>query len=122
MSEAGGTGAAAAAAADGGGGQPALIEKGAFFQVLDGGTAYVLADMTKRGLRPRSRAPDKNDGVEADMGVIHGMDGTGHEVPIRWFFPKGEYGLGDVMAAARRLEEKYTRLREMTCPDGGGGA
>ena len=120
MSGAGGTGAAATAAD--GGGQPPVIEKGTFFQVLDSGTAYVLADMTKRGLRPRSRSPDKNAGVEADMGVIHGMDGTGHEVPIRWFFPKERYGLGDVMAAARSLEEKYTRLREMTCPDGGGGA
>lgn len=120
MSGAGGTGAAAAAAD--GGGQPATLEKGAFFQILDGGTVYVLADMTKRGLRPRSRSPDKKAGVEADMGVIHGTDGTGHEVPIRWFFPKGQYGLDDVMAEARSLEEKYTRLRELTCPDGGGGA
>ena len=122
MSSAGSAGSASASAAAKAGGRPqAVIEKGAFFQILDGGAEYILADMTKRGLQPRSRSPDEDAGVEADMGVIHGMDGTGHRVPIRWFFPKGLHGLDDVMAAARSLEEKYTRLREMTCPDGGGG-
>ena len=26
--------------------------------------------------------------VEAEKGMIHDMDGIGHWVPIRWFFPK----------------------------------
>lgn len=98
------------------GGPRAVLEKGSFFQILDGGTAYILADMTKRGLEPRSRSLDKKAGVEADMGMVHGMDGTGHEVPIRWFFPKETYSLDDVIAPARDLEERYTRLRELTCP------
>ena len=98
------------------GGPRAVLEKGSFFQILDGGTAYILADMTKRGLEPRSRSLDKKAGVEADMGMVHGMDGTGHEVPIRWFFPKEMYSLDDVIAPARDLEERYMRLRELTCP------
>ena len=114
MSGAGG--AAAAASAD-----PPVLERGAFFRILDGGDSYVLADMTKRGLEVRSRSADEAMmGVEADKGIIHDMDGIGHEVPIRWFFPKGRYGLGDVVEPARRLEEKYARLREATCPDDGG--
>lgn len=112
--EAGAGGAADAAAA-----MP-VLERGEFFRILDGGDSYVLADMTKRGLEARSRSVDEGVGVEADKGVIHDMDGIGREVPIRWFFPKGRHGMGDVLAPARRLEEKYTKLREMTCPDGGG--
>lgn len=100
--------------------EPPVLEKGAFFRILDGGGSYVLADMTKRGLEARSRSFDEGAGVDADKGVIHDMDGIGREVPIRWFFPKGRYGLGDVLAQARRLEAKYARLRELTCPDGGG--
>lgn len=109
---------------DSGGGSgaegPAVLERGAFFRILDAGDSYVLADMTKRGLEPRSRSVDEEAGVEADKGMIHDMDGIGHEVPIRWFYPKGRHGMGDVLERARRLEEKYTRLRELTCPDGGG--
>ena len=102
------------------GAEPAVLEKGAFFSILDGGDSYVLADMTKRGLEARSRSVDEKAGVEADKGIIHDMDGIGREVPIRWFYPKGRHGMGDVLAQARGLEEKYTRLRELTCPDGGG--
>ena len=111
----GGAGAAAASA------EPRVLESGSFFRILDGGDSYVLADMTKRGLEPRSRSADATMlGAEADMGIIHDMDGIGHEVPIRWFFPKGRHGLEDVLAQARGLEEKYTKLRDLTCPDGGG--
>lgn len=104
----------------GGAAEMPVLERGEFFRILDGGESYVLADMTKRGLEARSRSVDEGVGVEADKGVIHDMDGIGHEVPIRWFFPKGRHGLGDVLAPARRLEEKYARLRDLTCPDGGG--
>lgn len=112
MSGKGGGGAAAAG--------PPVLERGTFFRILDGGGSYVLADMTKRGLEARSRSVDEDAGVEADKGVIHDMDGIGHEVPIRWFFPKDRHGLGDVLERARRLEAKYAGLRELTCPDGGG--
>ena len=114
--EAGAGGGSAADAAS----EMPVLERGEFFRILDGGDSYVLADMTKRGLEARSRSVDEGVGVEADKGVIHDMDGIGREVPIRWFFPKGRRGLGDALAPARRLEEKYTKLREMTCPDGGG--
>ena len=118
----GGDGGAVAGAAGGTAAPegPPVLERGTFFRILDGGGSYVLADMTKRGLEARSRSVDDEVGVEADKGVIHDMDGIGREVPIRWFFPKEGHCLEDALAPARRLEEKYTRLRELTCPDGGG--
>ena len=92
------------------------VERGSFFSIFDDGDSYVLADTTRQGVRPRLRSMDEKAGVEADKGIVHDRDGTGREVPVRWFFPKARYGLDDVIGAARALEEKHARLREAACP------
>jgi hypothetical protein len=60
---------------------------------------------------------DEKLNVKADKGMIHDMDGIGHWVPIRWYFPKNSYDLSQVMMHAEAMEKKYTELRELTCPD-----
>ena len=45
------------------------------------------------------------------------MDGIGHWVPIRWFFPKKQYQIEKVLEHAEAMEKKYKELRELTCPD-----
>ncbi len=52
--------------------------------------------------------------------MIHDMDGIGHWVAIRWYFPKNSYELSQVVLHAEEMETKYTKLRELTCPDDGG--
>jgi hypothetical protein len=49
--------------------------------------------------------------------MIHDMDGIGHWVPIRWYFSKESYDLPKVTIHADAMDEKYTKLRELTCPD-----
>ena len=49
--------------------------------------------------------------------MIHDMDGIGHWVPIRWYFSKNQFDLNKVAEYAEAMEEKYTKLRELTCPD-----
>jgi len=51
--------------------------------------------------------------------MIHDMDGIGHWVPIRWYFPKESYELSQVLAHAEAMEKRYVKLRELTCPDDG---
>ena len=94
-----------------------IIGKGAFYLVLDGGDHIIMEDMTKRGLEVRTRSPDARLGVDAEKGIIHDMDGIGHEVPIRWFFPRDNYDAQKVMVHAEEMEQKYTKMRELTCPD-----
>jgi len=50
-----------------------------------------MEDKTKRGLTVKERSLDDKLKVESEKGMIHDMDGIGHWVPIRWFFPKNEY-------------------------------
>jgi hypothetical protein len=45
------------------------------------------------------------------------MDGIGHRVGIRWFFPKSQYALEQVVEKAEEMEKRYKAIREMTCPD-----
>jgi len=49
--------------------------------------------------------------------MIHDLDGIGHWVPIRWFFPKSDYTLENVLEHAEEMEKKYKALRELTCPE-----
>jgi hypothetical protein len=51
--------------------------------------------------------------------MIHDMDGIGHWVPIRWFFAKDSFELSQVVIHAEAMDEKYAKLRELTCPDDG---
>ncbi len=76
-----------------------------------------MEDKTKRGLTVKDRSIDEKYNVEAEKGMIYDMDGIGHRVGIRWFFPKNEYELNKVLVYAEDMEKKYKEIRDMTCPD-----
>ena len=38
--------------------------------------------------------------MEADKGMIHDVDGVGHKVGIRWYFPKSQFSFDDVLKKA----------------------
>jgi len=94
-----------------------ILKKGSFFFIKDGDTDLIMEDKTKRGLTVKETSTDEKLNVKADKGMIHDMDGIGHWVPIRWYFSKKSYDLSQVMVHAEAMEKKYTKLRELTCPD-----
>ncbi len=94
-----------------------VLKKGSFYFIKDSENFLVMEDKTKRGLTVKEHSLDEKLQVEADKGMIHDMDGIGHWVSIRWFFPKEDYDLEKVLVYAETMEKKYTELREMTCPD-----
>ena len=94
-----------------------ILKKGSFFFIKDGYTDLIMEDKTKRGLIVKETSTDEKLNVKADKGMIHDMDGIGHWVPIRWYFSKKSYDLSQVMVHAEAMEKKYTKLRELTCPD-----
>lgn len=94
-----------------------LVKKGQFYFIYDRSLHFVLEDKTKRGLEVRERVMDEKYGVEADRGVIHDMDGIGHKVGIRWYFPQLKYTLDKVTKIAEEMESRYKAIRDMTCPD-----
>jgi hypothetical protein len=94
-----------------------LIKKGRFYFIYDRDPDYVLEDKTKRGLEVRETVFDERLGVLSDKGVIYDLDGIGHKVGIRWYFPKSKNGLEHVIKIAEDVESRYKAIREMTCPD-----
>jgi len=96
-----------------------VLQKGSFYFIKDGKTDLILEDNTKRGLEIKETSIDETLNVQADKGMIHDMDGIGHWVVIRWYFSKDSFELSQVILHAEALEEKYTKLRELTCPDDG---
>ena len=94
-----------------------ILKKGSFYFIKESESELILEDKTKRGLTIRERSIDEKLSVEADKGMIHDMDGIGHWVPIRWFFPKSQFNLEQVLVHADTMEKKYTELRELTCPE-----
>lgn len=94
-----------------------LVKRGGFYFIYDRPPHYVMEDKTKRGLEVREHAVDEKYGVESDRGTIYDMDGIGHKVGIRWFFPKSQYSLDQVTEKAEEIEKRYKAIREMTCPD-----
>ncbi len=94
-----------------------ILKKGAFYIIKETQDSIILEDRTKRGLTVREQSVDENLHVYADKGMIHDMDGIGHWVPIRWYFPKKDYDLQKVLVPAENMEKKYTEMRELTCPD-----
>jgi len=96
-----------------------VLQKGSFYFIKDGKTDLILEDNTKRGLEIKETSIDETLNVQADKGMIHDMDGIGHWVVIRWYFSKDSFELSQVVIHADALEEKYTKLRELTCPDDG---
>jgi hypothetical protein len=92
--------------------------KGKFYFIYDEDKSnLVLEDKTKRGLEVRERNKDEKYDVDADKGMIYDMDGIGHKVGIRWYFPKSKYQIENVTKIAEELEAKYKAIQEMTCPD-----
>ncbi|MBA4452260.1 MAG: hypothetical protein H2B00_03490 [Nitrosopumilaceae archaeon] len=94
-----------------------VLKKGTFYFIKDGDSDLVLEDKTKRGLTVKETSIDEKLKVKADKGMIHDMDGIGHWVPIRWYFSKNQFDLEKVSEYAEKMEQKYTELRELTCPD-----
>jgi hypothetical protein len=94
-----------------------VLKKGSFYIIKDGKADLIMEDKTKRGLTVKERSIDEKLNVEAEKGMIHDMDGIGHWVPIRWFFPKSQYDIEKVLVHAESMEKKYKDLRELTCPD-----
>ena len=94
-----------------------LIKKGQFFFIYDSDLTLLLEDKTKRGLTPIEKSLDEKFDVEADKGMIYDMDGIGHKVGIRWYFPKLQFSFDDVLKKAMEMEERYRKIREETCPD-----
>ena len=94
-----------------------VLKKGSFYIIKDGKDDLIMEDKTKRGLTVKERSIDEKLNVEAEKGMIHDMDGIGHWVPIRWFFPKNQYDIEKVLVHAEAMEKKYKDLRELTCPD-----
>ena len=93
------------------------VKRGQFYFIYDRQPHFVMEDKTKRGLEVQERVIDEKYGVEAERGVIYDMDGIGHRVGIRWFFPQSQYSLGQVTEKAEEMEKRYKAIREMTCPD-----
>ena len=96
-----------------------VLKKGSYYFIKDGKIDLILEDNTKRGLEIKETSVDEKLNVKADKGMIHDMDGIGHWVPIRWFFAKDSFELSQVVIHAEAMEEKYIKLRELTCPDDG---
>ena len=94
-----------------------VLKKGVFYIIKDSNADLIMEDKTKRGLTVKERSIDEKLNVEAEKGMIHDMDGIGHWVPIRWFFPKNQYDIDKVLVHAEAMDKKYKDLRELTCPD-----
>lgn len=96
---------------------PKSIKKGKFYYIFEDSQFLILIDKTKRGLEVKDTITDENSNVISERGVIYDMEGTGHKVVKRWFYPKSKYDLDFVTTVAERMEKKYNEIREMTCPD-----
>ena len=91
--------------------------KGIFYAIRDTSDNIIMEDMTKRGLTVQEKTIDEKYNVMADKGMIHDMDGIGHKVGIRWYFPKDQFTFDTVLEHAKEMEERYRKIREETCPD-----
>jgi hypothetical protein len=94
-----------------------ILKKGIFYTLLDSTSDIIMEDKTKRGLTVQERSIDEKYGVNSDKGMIYDMDGIGHKVGIRWYFPKDKYGFEKVLEHATEMEQRYRKIREETCPD-----
>jgi hypothetical protein len=97
--------------------EPTILKKGIFYAIVDDPAYFIMEDKTKRGLTVLERSVDEKYGVSADKGMIYDMDGIGHKVGIRWYFPKEKFGFDKVLEHATEMEQRYRKIREETCPD-----
>lgn len=94
------------------------LKRGQFYEIYENAHSdFVLEDKTKRGLEVREYSYDGKYDVNSEKGMIHDIDGIGHRVGIRWYFPKSDYSLQRVSEIAEELESKYKAIRDLTCPD-----
>ena len=97
-----------------------VLKKGQFYFIYEGNDCnptLILEDKTKRGLEVTRTYFDDKYGVESEKGIIYDMDGIGHRVGIRWYFPKTKYSLKHIVKSLKRWKPRYKTIREMTCPD-----
>jgi len=94
-----------------------ILKKGIFYTILDSVFDFIMEDKTKRGLQVQERSIDETYGVYSDKGMIYDMDGIGHKVGIRWYFPKEKYEFEKIIEHATEIEQRYRKIREETCPD-----
>jgi hypothetical protein len=94
-----------------------ILKKGIFYAIVDSASDIIMEDKTKRGLTVQERSIDEKYGVNSDKGMIYDMDGIGHKVGIRWYFPKNKYEFDKVLEHAIEMEQRYRKIREETCPD-----
>ena len=94
-----------------------ILKKGTFYAIRDGHTDIIMEDKTKRGLTVQEKTVDEKYNVISEKGMIYDMDGIGHKVGIRWFFPKDQFTFDKVLEHATEMEERYRKIREETCPD-----
>ncbi|WP_144731999.1 hypothetical protein [Candidatus Nitrosocosmicus arcticus] len=94
-----------------------LIKKGKFYFIFEDSQFLILVDKTKRGLEIKDKITDEKSKVISERGMIYDMEGTGHKVVKRCFYPKSNYDLEFVTTIAERMEKRYLEIREMTCPD-----
>jgi hypothetical protein len=97
--------------------EPKLIKKGKFYFIFEDSQFLILMDKTKRGLEVKDTIIDENGKVISERGMIYDMEGIGHKVVKRLFYPKSKYDLEFVTTVAEIMEKKYNEIREMTCPD-----
>ena len=93
-----------------------LIKKGKFYFIFEDTNNWVLEDKTKRGLDVKEKTIDPEKNILSDKGVIYDMDGRGHKVNIRWFYPKNEFSVHEVENNAQIMEKRYREIQEITCP------
>jgi hypothetical protein len=93
-----------------------LIKKGKFYFIYEYINNWILEDKTKRGLEVKEKSMDLDKDVLSEKGMIYDMDGKGHKVNIRWFYPKDKYTLQKVESDARIMDKRYLEIREITCP------
>ncbi len=94
-----------------------LVIKGKFFFIYEDLQNWILEDKTKRGLEVREKIPKEEKNILVDIGMIYDMDGNGHKVTIRSYYPKSEFSFEQVHKEATIMEKRYLEIREMTCPD-----
>ncbi|MER5175693.1 MAG: hypothetical protein ABJB76_05155 [Candidatus Nitrosocosmicus sp.] len=93
-----------------------LIKKGKFYFIYKDSENWILEDKTKRGLEVKEKTNDHEKNVLSEKGMIYDMDGRGHKMNIRWFYPKNKFSLDEIEHNAQIMEKRYLEIREITCP------
>lgn len=94
-----------------------VLKKGIFYVIREDLANIIMEDTTRRGLTIQESTLDEKYNVLAEKGMIYDMDGIGHKVGIRWYFPKVQFSFERVLEYAKDMEEQYRKIREETCPD-----